>query len=92
MKIARIFLGELKEFLQFLLLLPIYVYQKLISPMLPPTCRFRPTCSQYAVSALKIHGPFKGLYLASRRILKCHPWHPGGDDPVPPVKNGNADL
>lgn len=56
-----------------LLILPIRFYQRFISPMLPPACRFTPTCSQYAVEAIQKHGALKGLYLAIRRILRCHP-------------------
>lgn len=63
----------MKKLLSYLLLLPIYFYQKCISPLTSPSCRFTPTCSQYAVEAIKKHGPFKGLYLAIRRILRCHP-------------------
>ncbi len=66
-----------------LLIYPIRLYQRYISPMLPPACRFTPTCSQYAVEALQKHGPVKGLYLAVRRILRCHPWGGSGYDPVP---------
>ena len=70
-----------------LLAAPIRVYRALISPMLPPTCRFEPTCSAYALEALHVHGPFKGLLLAARRIARCHPitWLGGssGFDPVP---------
>ena len=58
-------------------------YQKLISPLLPPTCRFYPTCSQYAKEALIKHGFAKGTFFALKRLLKCHPFHPGGFDPVP---------
>lgn len=58
-------------------------YQLLVSPFLPPSCRFHPSCSHYAVEALERHGPIKGAWLAVRRILRCHPWHPGGHDPVP---------
>ncbi|WP_081643641.1 membrane protein insertion efficiency factor YidD [Nosocomiicoccus massiliensis] len=61
-------------------------YQRYISPMSPPSCRFYPTCSQYAIEAVEEHGAFKGSYLAIRRILKCHPLHKGGFDPVPPKK------
>lgn len=73
----------LKQLLSFVLLLPIYFYQKCISPLTPPSCRFTPTCSTYAVEAIRKHGPFKGLYLAVRRILRCHPWGGSGYDPVP---------
>ena len=77
----------MKRLLSYLLLLPIYFYQKCISPMIGPSCRFTPTCSQYAVEAIKKHGPFKGFCLAVRRILRCHPGNPGGFDPVPPLSN-----
>lgn len=66
-----------------LLLWLIRFYQRSISPSLPPACRFTPTCSAYAYEAIARHGACKGLYLAIRRILKCHPFHPGGYDPVP---------
>lgn len=66
-----------------LLIFPIRFYQRFISPMTPPSCRFTPTCSQYAVEALQKHGAIKGLYLAIRRILRCHPWGGYGYDPVP---------
>ena len=65
------------------LLLPIWFYQKDISPYTPPSCRFTPTCSEYARQALLKHGPVKGLWLAIRRILRCHPWGGSGYDPVP---------
>nr|WP_255570433.1 membrane protein insertion efficiency factor YidD [Cohnella sp. CFH 77786] len=63
---------------------PIRFYRKFISPLKPPTCRFAPTCSQYALEAIEVHGPLRGSYLAVKRICKCHPFHPGGLDPVPP--------
>ena len=65
------------------LLLPIAFYQKCISPFTPPSCRYTPTCSEYARQALKKHGPIKGLYLAVKRILRCNPWGGSGYDPVP---------
>ncbi|MBO4887363.1 MAG: membrane protein insertion efficiency factor YidD [Firmicutes bacterium] len=66
------------------LLVLIRFYQKWISPLKGrPTCRFYPTCSAYAYEAIAKYGVFKGMYLAIRRILKCHPFHPGGYDPVP---------
>lgn len=67
-----------------LLVLPIRFYQLAISPMLPKSCRFVPTCSQYAIEAIKIHGPLRGLWLAVKRIMRCHPWGGSGYDPVPP--------
>lgn len=63
---------------------PIHFYRKVISPLKPPTCRFYPTCSAYALEAVEVHGPAKGSWLALKRIGKCHPFHPGGYDPVPP--------
>jgi len=57
-------------------------YQVLISPLLPPACRFTPTCSEYAIEAVRHHGALRGVYLAARRLLRCHPFHPGGYDPV----------
>ncbi len=65
------------------LVLPIEFYRKVISPMTPPSCRFTPTCSQYALEAIRKYGPFKGFYLAVRRLLRCHPWGGSGYDPVP---------
>ena len=69
---------------------PIHFYRRLLSPLVPPACRFQPTCSAYALEALHKHGPIKGLFLASRRILRCHPltWLGGssGFDPVPPAR------
>lgn len=66
-----------------LLILPIRFYQTYVSPLTPPMCRFKPTCSQYAVEALQKYGALKGTYLAVRRILRCHPWGGSGYDPVP---------
>lgn len=59
-------------------------YQLLISPLLGPTCRYYPSCSAYALEALRVHGAIKGTWLAVRRLLSCHPWSPGGVDHVPP--------
>lgn len=65
------------------LLLVIRGYQRFVSPYLPPTCRFYPSCSAYATDAVARYGPWRGGYLAVRRLLRCHPLHPGGYDPVP---------
>ena len=65
----------------------IRLYQWCISPMLGANCRFYPSCSQYAYEALRKHGLFRGTYLAVRRLGRCHPWHPGGFDPVPPSRH-----
>lgn len=66
-----------------LLILPIRFYQRCISPLTPPSCRYTPTCSQYMVEAIEKHGALRGLYLGTRRILRCHPWGGSGYDPVP---------
>lgn len=58
-------------------------YQVLISPLFPPSCRFTPTCSAYALTSVERYGVFRGGWLAVRRIARCHPWNPGGHDPVP---------
>jgi putative membrane protein insertion efficiency factor len=58
-------------------------YQVAISPALPPSCRFYPSCSQYALEALRRHGALRGSWLAARRLVRCHPFNPGGYDPVP---------
>jgi uncharacterized protein len=66
------------------LLALIRVYQLLVSPLLGPRCRFYPSCSRYGYEAIATHGALRGTYLAFRRLLRCHPWNPGGLDPVPP--------
>ena len=65
----------------------IRAYRYFLSPFLGPSCRFYPTCSAYAAEAIDTHGALRGTWLALRRILKCHPWHPGGLDPVPPRRD-----
>ncbi|WP_338951589.1 membrane protein insertion efficiency factor YidD [Fusobacterium nucleatum] len=74
-----------------ILILLIRFYQKFISPMFPAKCRFYPTCSQYTLEAIKEHGAIKGTYLGIRRILKCHPFHEGGYNPVPKKENKNSE-
>ena len=69
--------------MKIILLWLIQGYRRWISPLFPPSCRFQPTCSQYALEAIAIHGAFKGTFLAIARVLRCHPFHPGGYDPVP---------
>jgi len=80
-------LKSLKNILTWLLLLPIYFYRLAISPLIPPSCRYLPTCSQYGIEALKMHGPFYGTYLTIKRILSCNPWGGSGFDPVPEKKS-----
>lgn len=67
----------------WILCLPIHFYRYCISPLTPPSCRFTPTCSAYALEALRKHGPLRGTWLSLRRILRCHPWGGSGYDPVP---------
>ncbi|MDE5687288.1 MAG: membrane protein insertion efficiency factor YidD [Paramuribaculum sp.] len=74
---------RLSEIAKAIVVLPIRFYQLCISPLFPPCCRFTPTCSQYAIEAVRKHGVFKGLWLAVKRISHCHPWGGSGYDPVP---------
>ena len=90
----RIFLVILKFpiiFLKWILLLPIFFYQRFLSPILPASCRFSPTCSSFMVESIKKNGPIWGLLLGIYRIIRCNPFHPGGYDPVdrwPPYWDG----
>ena len=68
------------KILGYIMIAPIWLYQKLISPFFPSTCRFNPTCSHYAIDAIKLKGPFVGFWLALKRISKCHPWGGTGYD------------
>jgi putative membrane protein insertion efficiency factor len=72
--------------MKLLLIWLIRGYRLFISPLFPPSCRFQPTCSLYAIQAIERFGVLRGSWLATRRILCCHPFHPGGYDPVPPVE------
>ena len=73
----------MKMFWTQLFLWPIYFYKYCISPLPPPSCRFTPTCSEYAVEAIKKYGPLRGGWLALKRLARCHPWGGSGYDPVP---------
>lgn len=78
---------------QWLVLLPIELYRRLVSPLkVVPTCRFHPTCSSYAAQAVREHGALRGLMLGTARVLRCHPWNPGGFDPVPPRRHRHGDA
>ena len=74
---------KIKRVSIFIVLLPIYFYRICISPWTPASCRYSPSCSEYALTAIKRHGAFKGGWLAVKRILRCHPWGGHGYDPVP---------
>lgn len=74
---------RLREVPRRIVMLPIRGYQKFISPALPPSCRFSPSCSQYTLEAVAKYGALKGIWLGLRRLIRCHPFNPGGYDPVP---------
>ena len=69
--------------INYIFIFPVKIYQWIISPLLPSTCRYSPTCSNYMIQAIKEWGPFKGGYLGIKRIGSCHPWGGSGEDPVP---------
>ena len=73
-----------------LLMLLVRVYQLVVSPLLGPSCRFYPSCSAYGLEALRVHGAVRGTWLTVGRLLRCHPWNPGGVDEVPPARTGRA--
>jgi putative membrane protein insertion efficiency factor len=76
--------------MRLVLLFLLRCYQVALSPLLGTRCRFEPSCSRFAIEAIEHHGPWAGSLLALRRIARCHPWHPGGYDPVPPgPRNGH---
>ena len=81
----------MKKMVVGILLIPIKFYQLCISPWTPPSCRYTPTCSQYAREAIEKYGALYGTYLAVRRILRCHPFHKGGYDPVPDKHKGSGE-
>jgi uncharacterized protein len=80
--------GRRPSVVAWLLMLPIKAYRIVLSPLLGPQCRFEPSCSTYALEALRVHGALRGSWLTVRRIGRCHPFHRGGYDPVPPPKTG----
>ncbi|MFZ5871850.1 MAG: membrane protein insertion efficiency factor YidD [Actinomycetota bacterium] len=83
-------LAGLRRLPAWLLIGVVRAYQLLVSPLLGQTCRFYPSCSAYAVGALREHGALRGTWLSIRRVARCHPWNPGGVDPVPPARRRTA--
>lgn len=81
---ADAIVATLRRAVAAVLLGMIWFYRRAISPYLPASCRYQPTCSSYAAEAIRVHGPVRGVWLAARRISRCHPFHAGGYDPVPP--------
>ena len=71
------------KILNYIFIFPVKIYQWIISPLFPSSCRYHPTCSHYMIGAIKEWGPIKGIYLGSKRIASCHPWGGSGEDPVP---------
>ena len=80
--------------LKKIFIIPVRIYQIIISPLLPQTCRHTPTCSQYTIEAINIHGGLKGTWMGLKRLSRCHPWGTHGYDPVPPrrIKTKNIKL
>ena len=78
-------LGAARRGLALIALAPIWLYRRLVSPLMPRTCRYYPSCSAYAEEAVKTHGLLRGSWLAVRRLARCHPWTAGGVDHVPPA-------
>ena len=71
------------KILNFIFIIPVKLYQVLLSPLLGQSCRYHPTCSQYTIEAIEKNGPIKGIWLGTKRIARCHPWGGSGHDPVP---------
>jgi uncharacterized protein len=84
--------GHVGDLIGLVLRVAIRVYQLLLAPVLPPACRYLPSCSHYAEEAIAQHGPLRGGFLAARRICRCHPWGGSGYDPVPEVKLAHANA
>ena len=89
--IARGAVNGLRRCALLALLLPLRFYRRWISPGLPRTCRYYPSCAAYAEQALRTHGPVRGSWLAVRRLARCHPWTPGGVDHVPPARDAGRE-
>jgi uncharacterized protein len=80
-------MNRLNQLLVYLSVKLIHLYRLILSPIIGNQCRFYPSCSRYTEESLITHGFWRGTYLGVIRLLKCHPWHPGGEDPVPPATN-----
>ncbi len=80
--------GRIRLLIQKIPLGLLHGYRYVISPLLPPSCRFTPTCSRYAIEAIESHGTLRGIFLSCGRIMRCHPFCQGGYDPVPPLRDG----
>lgn len=78
--------GRMRRIVAEVAILPVRIYQYCISPLFPAACRYEPTCSQYMIEAIRVHGVIKGGFLGIKRICRCHPWGGSGWDPVPPRK------
>jgi len=85
-------LKQISQILKWIFIFPVKLYQIFISPFIPNSCRHIPTCSQYTVEAIQIHGVIKGILLGIIRLSKCHPWGTHGFDPVPPKKEKKSKL
>jgi hypothetical protein len=83
-------MGKGRATVQKILIAVIRAYRYLLSPWLGQSCRFYPSCSQYALESIETHGSVRGSWLALRRLLRCHPWHSGGHDPVPPATHSHS--
>lgn len=83
-------MGKGRATVQKILIAVIRVYRYLLSPWLGQSCRFYPSCSHYALESIETHGSLRGSWLALRRLLRCHPWHAGGYDPVPPATHSHS--
>ena len=88
-EVASTTLAVVRRVLVRILLLPVLLWRATVV-LRQPRCRFAPSCSTYAVTALRVHGPLRGAWLAVRRVLRCHPWNPGGIDHVPPARRGST--
>jgi putative membrane protein insertion efficiency factor len=90
MRFAKLFQKIMSAWISAFLKVMLLIYRYIISPLKPPSCRFYPTCSDYALQSIEKHGPLKGVWLTLRRLSRCHPWGSSGIDPVPSCKERDA--